>query len=214
LTEKREKVKFLSYEQIAEHASEFIKTFKYEGIIPVPIERIIDRDLKINIVPFPNLFKAFDINAITSSELRTIYVDEYLYTNLERAYRFTLAHELGHIVLHKDFYRSINIKGLTDWKKFIVGVEEKEYQYLELQANNFGGLLLVPQKELTEHFDMQLKALIRSSILKRFSGLDRPDYVDITLKIIAEKLVDVFEVSAQVIRIRLEKSNLVQSIQS
>jgi hypothetical protein len=212
LAEKKEKVKFFSYEKIADHASELLKTFKYQGIIPVPIERIIDRDLKINIVPFPNLFKAFEINAITSSDLRTIYVDEYLYTNLDRAYRFTLAHELGHIVLHGDFYRSINIKGLTDWKKFIVGVVEKEYQYLELQANNFGGLLLVPQKELAEHFDVQLKALMRNSILKRFNGLNRPEYVDLTLKIIAEKLADVFEVSSQVIRIRVEKSNLLLKI--
>ena len=150
---KKEPVKFLSYEQIAEQAKNFIKRLRYEGIIPVPVEKIIDLDLKINIVPIPDLFRTFDINAITSSGLRTIYVDEYLYTNLERAYRFTLAHELGHIVLHRDFYRSINLRGLRDWKKFIADVEEKEYQYLELQANYFGGLLLVPQKELSDQLN-------------------------------------------------------------
>jgi Zn-dependent peptidase ImmA (M78 family) len=212
LAEKKEKVKFLSYEQIAEQASDFLKKLKYEGIIPVPIEKIIDRDIKINIVPIPNLFRTFDINAITSSDLKTIYVDEYLYTNLDRAYRFTLAHELGHIVLHRDFYRSIKIKGLSDWKRFIADVEEKDYQYLELQANNFGGLLLVPQKELAEHFELKLKGLIRSSIMERFEGLNRADYVDLTLKIIAEKLTDVFEVSSRVIKIRMEKSNLVTRI--
>lgn len=212
MAEKKEKVKFLSYEQIAEQASDFLKKLKYEGIIPVPIEKIIDRDIKINIVPIPNLFRTFDINAITSSDLKTIYVDEYLYTNLDRAYRFTLAHELGHIVLHRDFYRSIKIKGLSDWKRFIADVEEKDYQYLELQANNFGGLLLVPQKELAEHFELKLKGLIRSSIMERFEGLNRADYVDLTLKIIAEKLTDVFEVSSRVIKIRMEKSNLVTRI--
>ena len=178
----------------------------------VPIEKIIDRNLEINIVPIPNLFGAFGINAITSSDLKTIYVDEYLYTNLDRAYRFTLAHELGHIVLHRDFYRSIKIRGLGDWKKFITEVEEREYQFLELQANNFGGLLLVPQKKLKEHFELQLKWLMRSSILNRFDVLDRNDYVDLTLKILAEKLSDVFEVSPQVIRIRMDKSNLVKKI--
>jgi hypothetical protein len=212
LSEKKEKVKFLSYEQIAERASDFLKGLKYEGIIPIPIEKIIDRDLKINIVPIPNLFRTFDINAITSSDLKTIYVDEYLYTNLDRTYRFTLAHELGHIVLHRDFYRSIKIKSLMDWKKFISDVEEKEYQYLELQANNFSGLLLVPQNELAAHFELKLKDLKRSKIMRRFEGLNMADYVDLTLKIIAEKLTDVFEVSSRVIRIRMEKSNLVTRI--
>lgn len=212
MVEKKEKVKYLSYEQIAEQAINFLKRLKYEGIIPVPIEKIIDRNLEINIVPIPNLFGAFGINAITSSDLKTIYVDEYLYTNLDRAYRFTLAHELGHIVLHRDFYRSIKIRGLGDWKKFITEVEEREYQFLELQANNFGGLLLVPQKKLKEHFELQLKWLMRSSILNRFDVLDRNDCVDLTLKILAEKLSDVFEVSPQVIRIRMDKSNLVKKI--
>jgi len=63
---------------------------------------------------------------------------------------------------------------------------------LELQANNFGGLLLVPQKELAKHFEMQLKSLMRSSKMGRFEGLARANYVDFTLKIITEKLVDVF----------------------
>jgi len=54
---------------------------------------------------------------------------------------------------------------------------------LELQANNFGGLLLVPQKELAKHFELQLKSLKRSSKMGRFEGLARADYVDFTLKI-------------------------------
>ena len=212
MSEKEKRVKFLSYEQIAEHAIGFLKRLKYEGIIPVPIEKIIDRDLKINIVPIPDLFRTFDVNAITSSDLRTVYVDEYLFTNLDRAYRFTLAHELGHIVLHRDFYRSIKLRGLIDWKKFITDVEEKEYQYLELQANNFGGLFLVPQKELVDHFELQLRDLLRSSIMGRFEGLNRADYVDLMMKVLGEKLTEVFEVSSQVIRIRMEKSNLVEKI--
>ena len=63
---------------------------------------------------------------------------------------------------------------------------------MELQANNFVGLLLFPQKELAKHFEPQLKSLMRSSKMGRFDGLARADYVDFTLKIIAEKLADVF----------------------
>ena len=49
---KNRKVKFLSYDQISEEAKRIRNDFKYESIIPVPIEKIIDNDIKINIIPF------------------------------------------------------------------------------------------------------------------------------------------------------------------
>lgn len=104
------KVRFLSYEQIGEEVQKVLSNFKYDSSLPVLIEKLIDNDLKKNIVPFPNLYSTFHINAITSSDMKTIYVDEYLYTNLELAYRFTLAHELGHIILHRKIYEVINLK--------------------------------------------------------------------------------------------------------
>lgn len=209
---KNRKVKFLSYDQISEEANRIRNDFKYESIIPVPIEKIIDNDIKINIVPFLNLFKTFEINAITSSDLKTIYIDEYLYINLDQAYRFTIAHELGHIILHREFYESTNIKNLNDWKNFIINVDEEEYHYLELQANNFAGHFLVPQNHLDRHFKAQLKNLIKDSQTKYFSGIKREDYIDLILRIISKKLSSVFEVSSQVIRIRIEKSNMVRQI--
>jgi len=212
LATKNRKVKFLSYDQISEEANRIRNDFKYESIIPVPVEKIIDNDIKINIIPFLNLFKTFEINAITSSDLKTIYIDEYLYTNLDQAYRFTLAHELGHIILHREFYESINIKNLNDWKNFIINVDEEEYHYLELQANNFAGHFLVPQNYLDRHFKTQLKNLIKDSQNKCFSGIKREDYIDLILRIISKKLSSVFEVSSQVIRIRIEKSNMVRQI--
>jgi len=212
LATKNRKVKFLSYDQISEEANRIRNDFKYESIIPVPIEKIIDNDIKINIVPFLNLFKTFEINAITSSDLKTIYIDEYLYTNLDQAYRFTLAHKLGHIILHREFYESTNIKNLNDWKNFIINVDEEEYHYLELQANNFAGHFLVLQNHLDRHFKAQLKNLIKDSQTKYFSGIKREDYIDLILRIISKKLSSVFEVSSQVIRIRIEKSNMVRQI--
>lgn len=202
------KVKYLSYEQIAEITQQILKEYKFESIIPVPIERLMDNILKINIVPFPNLFRNFEINAFTSSDLRTIYVDEYLYTNLEPQYRFTLAHEFGHIALHKYIYEKVGIQRLDDWKRFISEVDEKEYRKLEIQANNFAGLLLVPEDILGGYFISQIRSLGKSFEKVERENFKRDDYLDLVVDLVSHNLASVFLVDHQVIRIRLEKSNL------
>ncbi len=202
------KVKYLSYEQIAEITQQILKEYKFESIIPVPIERLMDNILKINIVPFPNLFRNFEINAFTSSDLRTIYVDEYLYTNLEPQYRFTLAHEFGHIALHKYIYEKDGIQRLDDWKRFISEVDEKEYRKLEIQANNFAGLLLVPEDILGGYFISQIRSLGKSFEKVERENFKRDDYLDLVVDLVSHNLASVFLVDHQVIRIRLEKSNL------
>jgi Zn-dependent peptidase ImmA (M78 family) len=206
------KVKYLSYEQIAERTQQILKEYKCESTIPVPVEQLIDNILQINIVPFPNLLRNFEINALTSSDLKTIYVDEYLYTNLEPQYRFTLAHEFGHIVLHKYIYEKVSIQRLDDWKRFIIEVDEKEYRKLEIQANNFAGLLLVPQDILARYFISQIRSLGKSFDKAEREKFKRDDYLDLVVDLISHNLASVFLVDHQVVRIRLEKSNLPSKI--
>lgn len=206
------KVRFLSYDEIAQRAYEILKKHGFESILPIPIEHILDNIYRLNIVPFPNLYTNFEINAFTSSDLKTIYVDEYLYTNLEKQYRFTLAHEFGHIFLHKYIYENIKINTLKDWKEFIAKVDPYEYRKLEIQADNFAGLLLVPNAQLEKAFNEQLKRIIHDIKKISLKGIKRSDYLQYVLEIIALKLSLIFQVHEQVIRIRLEKSNLILKI--
>lgn len=202
------RIKFLSYDQIAKSALEILRKYRSDSTLPVPIEHIIDNILRINIIPFPNLFTDFEINAFVSSDLRKIYVDEYLYTNLDRQYRFTLAHEFGHIALHKYVYADINIKSLEDWKQFRSNADISEYRNLEIQANNFAGLLLVPQHHLEIHFSEQIKGLAQSFKQAEIGRFRRSDYLQLAIDTIAFNLVPIFQVDQQVIRIRIEKSGL------
>jgi Zn-dependent peptidase ImmA (M78 family) len=206
------KVRYLSYEQIAERALEILKRYRCDGSAPIPIEHIIDNILKVNIVPFPNLFTDFEINAFVSSDLNKIYVDEYLYTNLERQYRFTLAHEFGHICLHNYVYSKIEIRSLDDWRQFISGVDAPEYRNLEIQANNFAGLLLVPQSLLVTYFNDQLKLLSPSFRKAEIERIRRSDYLQLVVDTVAFNLAPIFQVDQQVIRIRIEKSGLAAKI--
>jgi len=89
-------VPYLSYEQIRARANDFLSQYNPSGIIPVPIEEIIEFALKINIVPIPGLQKALETDGFISSDFSTISVDQFVLEERERRYRFTLAHEIGH----------------------------------------------------------------------------------------------------------------------
>jgi len=96
-----------SYEDLRKKADEFLLKYNPSGDIPVPIEEIVEFDFKINIVPVLGLQREFEVEGFTSGDLKNIYVDEYTYTDRITRYRFTLAHEIGHIVLHRHLYRAL-----------------------------------------------------------------------------------------------------------
>lgn len=118
--------------------------------IPVEIETIIEIKLKIKIIPIPNLFKLCSVDSQISSDFSSIWVDQdsYLYDETNRLY-FSLAHELGHFILHKDLFSSLNIKSIDDVVAFINNIHEKQYSFLETQANKFASHFLLPREFLT-----------------------------------------------------------------
>lgn len=185
-------------DRIRTFAEAFLDRHHASLSIPVPIERIIDNDLRIDITPMPGMRRSFQLDGFTTSDLSTIYVDEYVYSSVPNRYRFTLAHEVGHVVLHGEFYRSIGWKRLADWKRLIQDIPEEPYRFMEWHANEFAGLVLVPEVRLQE----QVEAC-RRRIAEHLPGAERdrdsyPDFLDACL-------ADVFDVSTDVIVRRLRK---------
>ena len=142
------KVKYVPYKQINDAAQRVFAKYNLAQRIPIDIDNLVDNILRINVIPFPYLYKDFDISAITSSDLKKIYVDEYLLMNLDQKYRFTLAHELGHRFIHKDIFRQAKIENLDTYREFLASLSDEEYYSLEYQADCFAGLFLVPPKHL------------------------------------------------------------------
>lgn len=114
--------------------------------IPVKIETIIEIKLKIKIIPIPNLFKLCSVDSQISSDFSSIWVDQdsYLYDETNRIY-FSLAHELGHYILHKELFASFKIKSIEDVLSLIKNIPEKQYSFLETQANKFASYFLLPR---------------------------------------------------------------------
>lgn len=121
---------FLPRETLEARAEGFLASAGALDGLPIPIEMILERS-GVDIVPVPGLQSGYDIDGYLSADLSTISVDEYVYLHRPTRYRFTLAHEAGHRVLHGDLYRSFRFRSLHEWKDFVASITDREWGLLE-----------------------------------------------------------------------------------
>jgi len=140
----------LEYEAIRLKADEVLKQSWPEATIPINVERIVDSRLKIDIIPVPGLRDEIGVDGFLSRDRDAIYVDERVSNAIPTRYRFTLAHEVGHLVLHEELYRVADFTTPAEWLEFQSSLLEKDYSRYEFQAYCFGGLILVPQSALAD----------------------------------------------------------------
>jgi len=195
------KVPFLSNEKIKEEANLFRKKF-WDDRIPIDIEYIIDVKLKIFIVPIPDFLKNCNIDALISSDWKCIYVDkdEYLDERRHNRLRFSLAHEIGHFILHNKIYDSFNIKDSKDYYRLYKNLPVIQYGYLETQANKFASYLLVPREILATERERKLK---KKDNPEWFKGVDKKTMNSY----LAIPISKTFNVSEEVITIALNDFN-------
>jgi Zn-dependent peptidase ImmA (M78 family) len=201
-------IQYLRYEIIAQKAEEFLSRYRPSGTIPIPIEEIAEFRLGVDIVPIPNLRRGFETDGFTSSDLKQIYVDEHLFSEFPARYRFTLAHEVAHIVLHKRILEKIKISSLAEWKKFIENIDPRDYSVLEFQGYAFAGLVLVPPRDLKKLLLENITAV--NPLIKKTQAqkIPRKQYIAYAKDFLATKLAPKFEVSTDVIIKRIELDNL------
>jgi Zn-dependent peptidase ImmA (M78 family) len=144
---KNTSVAFIGNKEIKVKADKYRLQF-WNKDIPVEIEEIIEIKLKIKIIPIPNLMEQCGVDAQITSDFSAIYVDQKNYENDTNRFRFSLAHELGHFILHKDFYKHLKIRELADIFAFIGEIDNREYANLETQANKFANYFLIPREML------------------------------------------------------------------
>ena len=208
-------IEYLPYEKIAEEAKRFLCEYNPEDIIPLPIEEIIEFGLGINIAPTPNLQRDFDIEGFTSSDFTTIYVDEFVYNYRHYRYRFTLSHEVGHMILHKEVLSQITFDPsdpVLSWKNFVEQVDMKDYSKLEFQGYLFGGLVLVPRRHLSDPFFEKLPHILPMIDKAKQNGLIREQYLEYAVDAIASYLTPIFEVSTEVLIKRIQYDKLDEHI--
>ena len=193
---------FLQYDDLRNQASQFLSEHHPDQSIPVPIEEIVEFGFKMDIVPIPGLQEHFDIVAFISKDLTEIRVDEFVMGYRPNRYRFSLAHELAHRVLHKDIFSEVEFTDIAGWKAAMTdSIPEKEYGLLEWHANCFAGLVLVPPAQLRDVFSGAMEMAAEN-------GIDCDSLDDSSRDVIEEHIARKFCVSAAVCHKRVEKDGL------
>ena len=198
------KAPFISKDDLVRKAAEFLRQHHPSRELPVPIEKIVEFGFGMDIVPIPGLQSGFDVVAYITRDRKEIRVDQYVFESRERRYRFSLAHEMGHFILHPGLFDYLRFDDVTAWKKALTdSIPEKEYRFLEWQANCFAGLVLVPQADLARVFDTWREKLAKV-------GLNLEEQEDGVWDALEDYIGREFLVSADVIHKRLEFDSLLE----
>jgi Zn-dependent peptidase ImmA (M78 family) len=200
-------VPFLLDSAIVSKADAFLKDNNLDSI-PIDIELVAETKYGIDIVPFSGLKREFGIDGLPSRDCKAVYVDKSVYEDVPNRLRFTVAHELGHIILHKQYIQQVGWASVEDWIKVYENIEPKDNSCMEYQAYVFAGLILVPQKFLKMLFVKRLpniNLLIKSA---QQSGLARTDYIESAIFVMADLLSYQFAVSKEVITRRIKFDGL------
>lgn len=199
------KCPYLEKREIWQIAENFRAKFWPENTLPVDIESIVEKRLKLNIEPEHDLLSDCDIDAYLQIDLTGIVVDNtrYMDERFSNRLRFSFAHELGHLFLHKEIYKTFAIKEPSDWKEFMLNISEREYKFFEYQANEFAGRVLVPNDRLLSELEICLNKIQKIGML---------DYLasdpGIVLSSISTALCKPFGISDQVIERRVEREEM------
>lgn len=153
------KPKRLSFNQIKKIAEQLLEKVHPSLSIPIPIDEIIEITLGIRINTIPNLKNDFGIDGFIDSSFTDITVDDHCFNYFEERTRFTIAHELGHKILHERLYNNFSITNLEEYLNFQKTIPEESHSWMEYQANVFAACMLVPTKILTQEVNQAISSI-------------------------------------------------------
>jgi hypothetical protein len=197
------KAPFIPKDRIWQEADRLRAAHQAGHSLPVKVLDLAEFDLGLDLIPVGSLREQLDIDALLMGDLKSILVDKHAFMSprLEYRLRFSVAHEIGHLVLHRDIYAGLQHATAAEWFDYISAIPDVEYGWVEWQAYEFAGRLLVPPEPLRDAF----QAAIQSAQAAGYSDWLAAD--EAALDYIATRIAPKFGVSADVIgkRMRVER---------
>lgn len=128
--------------------------------LPVQILDLAEFDLGLDLVPVNGLREQLDIDALLMGDLSSILLDKrsFMSPRLEYRLRFSVAHEIGHLILHRNICAGLQHVSAKEWFDYISAIPDTEYGWVEWQAYEFAGRLLVPPEPLREAVQTSVQA--------------------------------------------------------
>ena len=190
------------YARLRRFTEEYLGRVHPSGSIPVPIDDVLDSVHRIDVVPVEGIYEQ-GREAFISRDMTCIYIDKGIMMHpVPFRYRFTLAHELAHFLLHKDLIDlAPDYKDVGGWISFLRSFNAEDLGWIENQAFGLAGLLLVPGRALEEEY---------LAIAKKLDdvGRDFDSLTPATMKLITSMIGEKFQVSRHVINKRARKEDL------
>lgn len=190
------------YARLRRFAEHYLADAHPSGSIPIPIDEFLDSVHRIDVVPVEGLYES-GREAFISRDMTRIYIDKgIMMHDVPYRYRFTLAHELAHFLLHKDLIDlAPDYKDVDGWISFLKSFDAEDLGWIENQAFGLAGLLLVPTRALEEEYFAIGKKL--EEVGRDFDSLTPP-----TMKAITLMVGDKFQVSRFVVNKRARRAGL------
>lgn len=194
----------LKWEFIRQKAEKFRRNYvKPIDLVPVPIIEIVELDLGIQPIPKANLKKSIDIDGFLTKDLKNICIDLDIYEDERQVnrLRFTYAHEIGHLILHKKEIRQCDFRTSEDWIHFHEDFLEDDLNWFEQQAYEFAGRLLVPKEELEKEIQKHREKIDE---YRAIIGGGEEEFLEAISRLICDR----FQVSPIVVQKRIRKEKI------
>ena len=139
-----ERIKAITNDLLVNACNEKFETIKETSI--ESIANYLKNKYGVNIVVIDDLGRYFNGEKILAKATKNpplIYIDSAINSDVHRK-RFTIAHEIGHFILHSE----ITLFGNIDTDTSINGgfyISDKNLKNMEIQANKFAANLLMPE---------------------------------------------------------------------
>jgi Zn-dependent peptidase ImmA (M78 family) len=187
------KVEYLEDSKIEKITSKILQEASSQGIYEdraSPVELMGEKFFNLQYV-YVDLEKDFGLGTLGSLDFssNTIFLNERHFGNENcniGLLNFTIAHEIGHFILHKEIYDKSAEKIALLHKKQVKNYE-KTLKRIEFQANLFSANLLMPKDLFTQEW-------------KKLKGMNYWEKRKMTC--------DFFEVSKKALEVRLQYLNL------
>jgi len=125
------------------------------GISAPPIDPVFIAEQMVNVKV---KFATFNLSASASVSGFYDAEEDVIFVNREEPplrQTFTIAHEVGHKVLHEEWARS------ADYKVLLRNPNEQDQDFREKEANAFAANLLMPRNLMDEYYELPLQELSR-----------------------------------------------------
>jgi hypothetical protein len=157
--QRRQKIK--SIKEIEKKVNRILEEYYVdkEYVFPIDIEGIIECHLDLAFYIERGVSKQFGGETYLALNANRIVVEEDLFVNERRRSRlyFSLAHEVGHYILHKKMFSSVS--SIKEYINQLNSIDDRTYSVIEKEANIFAGFLLMPRELMDDYISTIEKPL-------------------------------------------------------